>query len=101
MNAGSMGPLPLRWQALLIGLSLILVVSGCVFFLISVGGVSYTWTYLGAAFTSVGFFALLVGIFTCVCATRSDRYPGSRHSTGLRCGHKLDSEAQTLTTDSV
>ena len=84
---------PYKWQTLEIACGLTSLVSGAVFFLISVGARSPLWKILGGTFCSIGVLLTLVGVSWCCYAIRTTSADNDMYCRGR------DYEAETLTTE--
>ena len=88
-----------RWQTCTIAIGLASLVTGTVFFLISVGMHSWMWKALGTGFTATGFVLAIVGGVWCGCVVSRDKKANPR---GFYYTYsKSELEAETMTSEAT
>ena len=88
-----------RWQTCTIALGLASLVTGTVFFLISVGVHSWMWKALGAGFCGTGAVLAVAGGTWCGCAIRRDKQANPRGFYYTYSKNEL--EAETMTSEAT
>ena len=88
-----------RWQTCTLAVGLASLVTGAVFFLISVGAHSRLWKALGASFAGTGLMLAVVGGVWCACAVQRDKAANPR---GFYYTYsKSELEAETMTSEAT
>ena len=85
---------PYRWQIIQVGLGLLILVTGFVFLLLSIGLQEDTWRIVGGICASFGSAMTIIGTCWCVWAIRRCKY-----TTGTL--QIPDWEAETLTSEAI
>ena len=88
-----------KWQTSILFAGFILLSAGFVFLLVSAGGQSHVWVWLGTTFAILGGVTSLAGVYACVWAVRRDKTRQIGGGSVIIC-HPRESEIQTLTSES-
>ena len=85
---------PYRWQTLLVCSSMVVLVVGFIFLLLSIGLQNDTWRIMGGVCASLGTGLTLTGTCWCAWAVRHAKYHGDSSNI-------VECEVETLTSDVI